>query len=161
MIFVCSNLCCSIDVTGILLLFPVLLHLLIEILLGGVVLSSSNIYLCQYWICIFTPSEDYNRILWLFTLLLRLSQHWTLRVPSSCFCVLSTCPCYLLSISLLSETTRCLGSFCIFLVQNQTFLQGALVSFMWESYLETKIWVLGTFPASGVSLPLGVPRAHN
>lgn len=161
MIFVCSNCYCSTDVTGILLLLPVVLHLLIEILLWGwAVLSSSNIYLYQYWMWTFIPSEDYNRIL-LFTLLLRLSQHWTLRVPSSCFCVLSTCPCYLLSISLLSGTTRCLGSFCIFLVQNQSFLQGALLSFMRESYLETKIWVLGTFTASGVSLPLGVPRAHN
>ena len=35
--------------------------------------------------------------------------------------------------------------------QNQPFLQGALLSFIEEQYLEVKIWALGVFTATGVS----------
>ena len=48
-------------------------------------------------------------------------------------CILSTCPCEFSSPPLLSGTMRC-GSSCIFPVPawNQSFLQGALVSFIGE-----------------------------
>lgn len=100
---------------------------------------------------IFILSMGYNPILSLFILFLKLFYLWPLSILPNCLCVLSLCPCHLLSTSL--NTTRCWAYvlFSLFRLQTQLFLQGALLSFIGESYLETKIWVVDVFIAIGIS----------
>lgn len=88
----------------------------------------------------------------LFILMLKLFQIWPVRAPQVHFYVLwhiliifSGLPYFL--------AQNIPGSFCTFSASalNQPFLQSVLASESEEWYLETKIWVLGVFIATGVS----------
>lgn len=103
-------------------------------------------------------SVDYNPLLMLHILLLKLSKGWPLGGHLGP-CTVWTCPYLLLNISLLSGTTKNYPRLCFyfFLHQpwNQLFSQGALVPFIEEWNLEIKIWMQGVLISIEIALLLG------
>ena len=72
--------------------------------------------------------------------------------PQSAFCVIFTCPCHSLSISLPYGQQDVPGSSCIFSVSDVSSWSPGSSQFSYD--LKTKIWLLGVLTAMGLSLLL-------